>query len=61
MELKELKKDVLTTQEVCEILQVTRVGLWKWEKQGKLIPTRLGKLIRYKKIDIEKILKDGIK
>ena len=60
-QLKKLKDLTLTVDQVCDVIGVSRVTLWKWEKQGKLIPVRLGKFVKYRKEDIEQILKDGIK
>jgi excisionase family DNA binding protein len=45
----------LTTEEVCDLLRITRVTLWTWEKKGVINPVRLGNLKRYRLTDIEKL------
>ena len=45
-----------TIKQVTEYFKLTRQTLNKLEKQGKLVPVRIGSSIRYKKSDIEKIL-----
>ncbi len=43
----------LTTEQVCEILSVSRVTLWNWGKSGILSSFRAGNLKRYRLSDIE--------
>jgi len=44
----------LTTYEVCKLLNVTRQTLSRWEKQGVLIPNRIGRKVLYNEIDVKK-------
>ena len=46
----------LTIDQVCELLSVSRVTLWSWDKKGILESVRVGNLRRYKLSDIEKIM-----
>jgi len=43
----------LTTEQVCEILSVSRVTIWNWEKTGILRSIRVGNLKRFRQSDIE--------
>ena len=43
----------LTTEQVCELLSITRVTLWSWDKKGITQPIKIGNLKRYKLSDIE--------
>lgn len=46
-----------SVDEAMEVLNLkTRVTLWRWDKSGYLPANKVGKLIRYKKSDIEKLL-----
>ena len=49
----------LTTEQVREVLSVSRVTLWNWEKAGILRSFRFGNLKRYRLSDIEKLGKGG--
>ena len=42
-----------------EQLDVDLSTLWRWAKQGYLVPLELGGKRRYRKSDIDKILKKG--
>ncbi len=48
---------LLTTQEVCDILKISRVTVWNYEKKGILRPTWLGTRKRYRRGDILAICK----
>ena len=48
--------EYLTRQETAKILKVSLVTLSDWNKKKILNPYRLGKLIRYKRIEIESAL-----
>ena len=43
----------LTTDQVCELLSITRVTLWSWDKKGVTSPLRVGNLKRYRLSDID--------
>ena len=47
---------LLTTEQVCKILSVTSVTLWRWQKRGYLKSIRIGGLNRYYKSDIDRIM-----
>ena len=55
-EKKEEKEETyLTTKKVCELLGITHSTAWRWQKDY-LKPVRIGKKVRYKQSDVERIL-----
>lgn len=42
----------LTAEQACEVLGVSRDTLTTWERDGELIPTRIGKVVRWSRRDI---------
>ncbi len=50
------KEKFLTTREVCELLSISRITLWQWDKKGITRPNRVGNLKRYRASDIEKMM-----
>ena len=51
----------LTTEQVCEMLSVSRVTLWNWQKSGIIKSFKVGNLKRYKLSTIEKLGQEGEK
>lgn len=55
-----LKEDIperhLTRAEVCKALNVTNMTLYNWNKSGYLQAIKIGKTVKYKKTDIDKLL-----
>lgn len=49
----------LTLEEVLAILHITKSTIWRWGKQGYLVPIRVGRRKFYKKSDIDKLLDEG--
>ena len=56
---KQAKKEsdvrYITGNKVCEILDISRVTLWNWDKKGITNPIRMGNLKRYRCSDIDSI------
>ncbi len=50
-------EDLIKAREVCEYLQVSKVTLYKWLKQGKVTGYYLGTRLFFKKSEIENALK----
>ena len=50
---KESESQLLTGEKVCELLEISRVTLWTWDKKGITKPIRLGNLKRYRRSDID--------
>jgi predicted DNA-binding transcriptional regulator AlpA len=46
----------LDTNQLCELLGISRVTAWEWGKKGMLSPIRIGNLKRYRLSDIETLL-----
>lgn len=46
----------LTPDQFCEVLGITKVTLWNYDKKGITRPLRLGNLKRYRRSDLEKIM-----
>ena len=46
----------LTTQQVQELFGVSQNTLWRWGRDGYLIPVKFGRTPRYRKSDIDKLL-----
>jgi len=52
------KNKLLTTEQVCEMLHISRITLYHWDKKAITNPIRLGNLKRYRLTDIEELIKD---
>ena len=50
--------EYITRKEAAKILKVSLVTIHDWNKKGVLKPYRLGNLIRYKRIELDKALID---
>ena len=50
----------LSPKKAAELLEVNTSTLWRWQKQSYLKPIELGGKRRYRKSDIDKILKGGV-
>lgn len=42
--------------EVCNLLKISKVTLWQWEKDGKLIPKRAGRRVLYAGDELQKLM-----
>lgn len=54
---KEEDNELLTIKECCEILNVTKGTLWRWNKSGYLQSVKIGRSPYYRKSDIETLKK----
>lgn len=50
------KEYLLTPEEAAELLKVSSVTLWRWDKSGYLTPVYVGGKKRYRNSDISKIM-----
>ncbi len=57
-EKQEVSTKLITVNQVCKMLAVSRVTLWDWDKKGITDPVRLGNLKRYRLSDIEELIKN---
>lgn len=55
-----MTRQLLTSNEVAERLQVNRSTLWHWRQKGQLKPVALGTLVRFRLKDIEHIEEHGL-
>lgn len=56
----EKKQDeLLSRYQVAELLSVTLVTLWHWEKKEILVPLKIGSKVRYRRSDVEKAMTRG--
>lgn len=46
-----------TAQQAAEKIGVSKNTLWRWEKLGYLVPTRVGRSTRYRAVDVLNLLK----
>lgn len=49
--------ELLTVDEVSNLLQVDRSTLWRWHRDEYLVPQKVGKRSLYRKSDINKLIK----
>ena len=47
-----------SVDKVCEMLDVSKPTLWRWEKSAYLVPVRIGGKVRYKMSDVKRILEE---
>jgi len=50
--------ELLTINEVCKIMKVSRATLYNWMNSRKVRAYRLGRGVRIKKTDLEKLMKE---
>lgn len=53
---KKEKDSILKPDEACRQLRISRATLWRWQKNGYLLPIEIGGSIRYRQSDIDKLL-----
>jgi len=58
---KKMERDLLKTEEVARLLSLSPLTIRAWRFQGLLPCVRLGRAVRYRREDIEKIQKKGLK
>lgn len=56
----EKKEEYLTVKQAEELLKVSKPTLWRWAKNGYLVPSEVGGKRYYKLSDIERIM-EGVK
>lgn len=54
----EAESEYLTVKEVGKLLSVSRVTLNTWGKNGKLKPVSMGRNLRYRKSDVNNLMKN---
>jgi excisionase family DNA binding protein len=51
------KNDLLTRDEVCKLLSINKVTLWKHTKEGKIPSIGIGRRVLYNKADVHNAVK----
>lgn len=51
---------LLTRKETAELLKVTPVTLWQWDRTGKLKALRLNSRVRYRMKDVETFINETV-
>lgn len=54
--VEEREERYLSIKQVCELLSIDASTLWRWRKQGYLVPVSIGGKRRYRLSEIKKIL-----
>lgn len=49
-----------TARETAQLLHVNLSTLWRWQKEGKLTPTKVGKKLFYRKEDVQRFINGEI-
>jgi len=52
---------LLTIAEVMERLRISRATLGRWNKTDKLRAVKLGKAVRYREEDVQRIMREGVR
>ncbi|MBS9767456.1 MAG: helix-turn-helix domain-containing protein [Flavobacteriaceae bacterium] len=55
-EKREKEEELLTRNQVADIIKCSTTTLWHWDKKSILKPIRLGRLVRYKKSTIDNFI-----
>ena len=54
--LRYVPDDLMTAAEVMALFRVTRQTLYRWRQADKLAAVRVGRLVRYRRSDVEALL-----
>ena len=49
----------LTPQQFADALQISLVTLWNWDNKGITLPLKIGNKKRYRRSDLDKIMRDA--
>ena len=55
--ISELKNDLLSPQDVCDILKIKMQTLYNWIYQERIPAIKMGRSVRFRRNDIEKFVK----
>lgn len=51
------EEELLTSDEFANILKISKVTIWNWDKKGITKPVRIGNAKRYRRSDLEQLMK----
>lgn len=57
--MSDIQPTYLTVTQVCELLHISRLTLYRWVKQGKLKATKVGQKLLIDQLDIQKLINEG--
>jgi excisionase family DNA binding protein len=52
--------ELLTTKEFAEALAVSEAAVRKWVYQGRLEPVKLGRAVRLRRRDLDRLVNEGL-
>lgn len=55
--LHHVPMELLTIRQTAELFGVARTTIYRWERAGVLVPVRVGGIVRYRRADIETLLR----
>lgn len=58
LERADLSKEMLTIDEVVSMLKVSKMTLWRWDKNGLLTKIDMGGVRRYRRSEVEALIAD---
>jgi len=56
LERADLSKELLTIDEVVDMLNVSKMTLWRWDKSGLLTKSDIGGVRRYHRSEVEALI-----
>ena len=59
MNISDTQPTYLTVKQVCELLHISRLTLYRWVKQDKVKATKVGQKLLIEQSDIQKLLEQG--
>lgn len=54
---QDAEEKFLSVDEVCQLLNVSSNTLWRWNRSGYLISSKVGRQVLYRKSDVDNLLK----
>ena len=58
---EQMELATVSTREAAKALDVSLTTLWRWHREGYLVPVKVGKKSLYRKSDIDKLLTKAVK
>lgn len=57
VETHDANKALLSSEDVCAMMKIKRTTLWRWRKEGKIVPVKsVGNRNLYRAEDIQKLI-----
>jgi putative molybdopterin biosynthesis protein len=55
----DIQPTLLTVNQVCEILHISKLTLYRWVKRGKLKASKVGQKLLIEQAEVQKLLEEG--